>query len=102
MEGLNELKNEISNLSKAIATLLYDQYDCPDVDYDSDEETFVEYITQVLIEKNEEICPFKYYSSEGVCKTSTEKCNHGLRVDCGREYEGIWKEFMEIDERKKE
>ena len=90
--------NEISNLSKALTTLLYDQYDCPDVDWDSDEETLVEYIIQALIEKNEDICPFKNYSSEGICKTSTEKCKEGLKVDCGREFEGIWKEFIKIGE----
>lgn len=92
------MKNKISNLNKALAVLLYDQYDCPDVDCETDEEIFVEYIIHALIEKNEDICPFKNYSSECICKTSTEKCNEGLKIDCGREAEGVWKEFIRIDE----
>ena len=101
-EGGNKLKDEISDLNKALAVLLYDQYDCPDVDYDSDEEFLIEYIIQALIEKNEDICPFKIYCSEGICKTSTEKCKEGVKVDCGREFEGIWKEFIKIDESEEE
>ncbi|QUH22235.1 hypothetical protein HYG84_19955 (plasmid) [Alkaliphilus sp. B6464] len=97
IERVNKLKNEISNLSKALAVLLYDQYDCPDVDCETDEETFVKYIIQALIEKNENVCPFKNYTCVGTCKTSVEKCEEGIRIDCGRKVEGIWKEFIRIE-----
>lgn len=96
------MKNEISDLNKALAVLLYDQYDCPDVDCEACEETFVEYIIYALIEKNEDICPFKNYSSECICKTNTEKCKEGLKIDCGREVEGVWKEFIKIGESEEE
>ena len=96
------MKNEISNLSKALVVLLYDQYDCQDLDCEADEESFVEYIIQALIEKNENICPFKNYDCVGVCKNSVEKCEERLRINCSREAEGIWKEFIRINESEEE
>lgn len=96
------MTNEISNLNKALAVLLYDQYNCPDIEQGDDDETFVEHIIYALIEKNEDICPFKNYSAECICKTSTEKCNEGLKIDCGREAEGVWKEFIRIEESEEE
>ncbi|WP_253197599.1 hypothetical protein [Clostridium algidicarnis] len=87
----------MSNLKKALYVLLYDQYDIPDMDIKSDEETYIEYIIDILIQKNDNICPFKNYSCGEICNKSTEKCNRGLYIDCNREKEDVWKEFIKID-----
>ena len=48
-------------LKKALFTLLYDQYDIPDMQLDDSEEYYIDYIVNALIEKNENRCPFKCY-----------------------------------------
>lgn len=94
--------NEVSELNRAIFTLLYDQHDCPDVTPDDHDDTFVDYIIYALIEKNELTCPFKNYSCEKYCKAHTNKCldrdfGYNLEIDCGREQEDVWREFINID-----
>lgn len=91
----NELKE--SNLKKAIYVLLYDQFDIPDMDVNCDEEAYIDYVIDALIQKNDNICPFKNYNCEGVCSKSIEECNQGIYIDCGRDKEKVWKEFIEID-----
>lgn len=91
------MKKEPTNLQKALAVLLYDQYDCPDVEAGFDDEIMVEYIIGALIEKNKNICPFKNYMAEPYCKHSTPECDNGLIIDCGSDFEIVWKEFMRID-----
>ena len=58
----------------------------------------VDYIISALIEKNENICPFKNYMAEPYCKRSIEKCETGLMIDCGEEPEFAWKEFIRIND----
>ena len=49
------MKKEVPDLNKAIATLLYDQYDCPDVFEDMDtEESLIDETILVLAYKNED------------------------------------------------
>ncbi|UYO61837.1 hypothetical protein LNN31_13740 [Acetobacterium wieringae] len=88
---------ETSNLQKALAVLLYDQFDCPDVEAGQDDETMIQYIIYALIEKNENICPFKNYLSVPFCKTYKSGCEKGLMIDCGADAELVWKEFIRID-----
>lgn len=92
------MKKEPTNLQKALAVLLYDQFDCPDVEAGFDDDIMVDYIISVLIEKNENICPFKNYMAEPYCKISTEKCENGLKIDCGADHELVWKEFIRIND----
>ena len=89
---------EISNLSKALAVLLYDQFDCPDVEAGECDDTFVEYIIYALIEKNGNVCPYKNYSSEHSCKYYKESCEEGLYFDCEREPYDAWKDIIGIKE----
>ena len=91
------MKKEISNLRKALAVLLYDQFDCPDVEAVDCDEVMVEYIIDALIEKNKNICPFKNYSTELFCKAYKEECEKGLTIDCGSDFELVWKEFIGIN-----
>ena len=92
------MKKEPTNLQKALAVLLYDQFDCPDVEAGFDDDIMVDYIISALIEKNENICPFKNYMAEPYCKRSIEKCETGLMIDCGEEPEFAWKEFIRIND----
>lgn len=89
---------EPSNLQKALAVMLYDQFDCPDVEAGQDDEIMVEYIINALIEKNENICPFKNYMAEPYCSRIIEKCETGLMIDCGADPEYVWKEFIRIND----
>lgn len=91
----NELKE--SNLKKAIYVLLYDQFDIPDMDINCDEEAYVDYVIDVLIQKNDNICPFKNYDCIGHCKVNHIGCVEGLNIDCNRDKEEVWKEFIKID-----
>ena len=91
------MKKEPTNLQKALAVLLYDQFDCPDVEAGFDDDIMVDYIISALIEKNENICPFKNYMAEPYCKRSIEKCGTGLMIDCGEEPEFVWKEFIGVN-----
>lgn len=88
---------EPSNLQKALAMLLYDQFDCPDIEAGESDETMVEYIIGALIEKNGNICPFKNYLAEPFCKNYKGECGKGLMIDCGADAELVWKEFIRID-----
>lgn len=89
------LKN--SNLKKAIITLLYDQYDIPDMELRDSDDTYVDYIITALIQKNGNICPYKNYDCIGHCKTNNIGCAEGLNIDCNKEVEEIWKEFIDIE-----
>ena len=86
-----------SDLKKALAVLLYDQYNCPDVDEDNHDETFVEDIVFALIENNGTICPFKNYGGEQDCECYKKSCNEGLDFDCEREPDDAWKSFIGIE-----
>ena len=90
------MKNKESNLAKALKIYLYDQYDCPDV-HEHDEESLVEDIIYALIEKNDNTCPFKNYDAMNYCKLNA-CCEYDLNIDCFRECEDVWKEFIAIDE----
>lgn len=90
------MKKEPTNLQKALAALLYDQFDCPDVEAGFDDDIMVDCIISALIEKNEDICPFKNYAAEPYCSRSIEKCETGLMIDCGADAELAWKEFIRI------
>lgn len=88
---------KVSNLKKAIFTLLYDQYDVPDIEVDCDDSTYVDYIIGALIETNEGRCPFKNYDCIGHCKVNQIGCAEGLNVECNRELEDVWKDFIAIE-----
>ena len=92
------MKKEPSNLQKSLAVLLYDQFNCPDIEVGESDETMVEYIISALIEKNENICPFKNYMSQTFCKAYKSECENGLTIDCGADVELVWKEFIRIDD----
>ena len=92
------MKKEPTNLQKALAALLYDQFDCPDVEAGFDDDIMVDYIISALIEKNENICPFKNYMSEPFCEAYKRECENGLMIDCGAEPEYVWKEFIRIND----
>ena len=96
---MSKVKNNgVSELNKAIFTLLYDQYDCPDVTPDDYDDTFVDYIINILAGENGSVCPFKNYSMEKLCEHSTINCLncHGkyLDIDCGTENEDVWRKFI--------
>ena len=93
------MKSKELDLHQALAVLLYDQYDCPEV-FESvgDEEMLIEHIIYALIEKNEKICPFKNYSCLGSCEKANESCEIGLEIDCDREFEDIWEDFIFTEE----
>lgn len=91
----NTKNNKVSELNKAIFTLLYDQYDCPDMRITDSDETFVEYIAYALSKKNGYTCPFKNYDCQHICNEHTTNCDGDeLTIDCGREREGVWREFI--------
>ena len=91
-------KENVSNLKKAIFVLLYDQYDLPDIELNDNDNAYVDYIIQALIEKNKVICPYKNYDFVENCKTCTENCNgNELSIDCGKDFEKVWEEFIGIE-----
>ncbi|WP_454055642.1 hypothetical protein [Clostridium sp. Marseille-Q7071] len=97
----NEAKN--SNLKKAIFVLLYDQFNIPDMEEDCDDSSYIDYIVDALIEKNENICPFKNYDCIGHCKENIIGCADGLigfTDGCNREVEKVWKDFIGIENEK--
>ena len=83
-------------LKKALFTLLYDQYDIPDMQLDDSEEYYIDYIVNALIEKNENRCPFKCYDCIGKCTENMVGCAEGLRFDCTREAEEVWRELVDF------
>lgn len=91
----NDVKN--SNLKKAIFVLLYDQFHIPDMEYESNDCSYIDYIISVLIEKNENRCPFKCYDCIGKCKDNMIGCEEGLKINCLKKIEEIWKEFIDIE-----
>ncbi len=97
MSKIKQKELKESNLKKAIYVLLYDQYDIPDMDINCDEEAYIDYVIDALIQKNDNICPFKNYSCEGICNKSNKKCYEGLDIDCNRDKEEVWKEFIKVD-----
>lgn len=86
----------VSNLKKAIFTLLYDQYDIPDMELGDSDGTYIDNIISALIEKNGDTCPYKSYDCIGHCDANFISCANGLKVDCNRKLEDIWKDFIEI------
>lgn len=87
----------VSNLKKAIFALLYDQYDVPDIELRDSDNTYIDYILGALIEKNENICPYKNYDCIGHCDVNNIGCADGIKVDCNRELEEIWRDFIDIE-----
>lgn len=87
---------EKQNLKKAIFTLLYDQCDIPDMQEDDSDSSFINHIIYALIERNEKRCPFKCSDCIGKCKDNMIGCVSGLEIDCNKEVEEIWKEFIGI------
>lgn len=87
----------MSNLKKALYVLLYDQFNSTDLESDDSDETYIDYIIAALIEKNERVCPFKNYDCIGDCKVNQISCTEALNIDCNRETEDIWKDFIDID-----
>lgn len=92
---------KITDLKKAIFTLLYDGYDVPDLEVRADDSTYIDCIIEALIEKNDKICPFKNYDCIGHCKVNNIGCADGLNVDCNREFEDIWRDFIGIEDEDK-
>lgn len=92
-------KSEItnSNLKKAIFVLLYDQFDIPDMEGGCSDSSYIDYIIDALIEKNENRCPYKCYDCIGKCKNNMLNCADGLKFDCNKEIEEIWKDFIGIE-----
>lgn len=89
---------DVSNLKKAIFALLYDQYDIPDIELRDSDNTYVDYIVQALIEKNNIICPYKNYDCIENCESCTENCNGDeLSIDCGKAIDEVWKGFIGIE-----
>jgi len=85
------------NLKKAIFTLLYEQFDIPDMQEDDSDSSYVDNIIYALIEKNENRCPFKCYDCIGECKYNMTRCADGMKFDCDKEIEEIWKNFIGIE-----
>ncbi|MGI6550869.1 MAG: hypothetical protein ACOX4Q_12715 [Syntrophomonadales bacterium] len=84
-------------LNRALYILLYDQFQSAvDMDLEMYDEQWVDYIVSALIEKNDDICPFKNYDCVKKCESSMEKCKDGLLITCDIEKESIWKKFMLI------
>lgn len=90
----------MNNLKKAIYVLLCDQFDSTDLEIKDSDDTYVEYIINTLIERNGMACPFKNYDCIGHCKVNNISCIEGLNIDCNREYEDIWREFIGIENSK--
>ena len=99
-EELEEKK--VSNLKKAIFTLLYDGYDVPDLEQGASDDDYVDYIVSALIGANEGRCPFKCYDCIGDCKSVMTECANGSNLDCSRELSDVWKDFMDIKESEEE
>lgn len=87
----------MSNLKKALYVLLYDQSDTGDLEVRDSDETYVDHIVSALIQKNGVTCPFKNYDCIGHCKENHMGCVVGLTIDCNREHEDIWKDFIGIE-----
>ena len=88
----------MSNLKKALYVLLYDQSDSGDLEVNSSDETYVDYIVNALIEKNGIVCPFKNYDCIQNCESCTGKCNEDeLAIDCGEELDKVWRDFIGIE-----
>ena len=87
----------MNNLKKALYVLLYDQYDIPDMNIEFDDETYIGYIIDVLIQQNDNIWPFKNYNCEEICSKSIKECRNGYIICCNRKKEDIWKEFIKIN-----
>lgn len=84
-------------LKKALYILLYDQFESAvDMDLEMYDEQWVDYIVSALIEKNDDICPYKNYDCIKNCESSEEKCKDGLLITCDSEQDSIWKKFMLI------
>lgn len=93
-------EEKVSNLKKALFVLLYDQHDIPDMELESCDDTYIEYIIAALIDKNEKICPFKNYDCIGNCKTNMIGCADGfagITDGCNREIENVWEDFIGIE-----
>lgn len=83
-------------LKQAVFTLLYDLSDNPDMDIDNDDNSFVEYIIDYLIDNNGETCPFKNYDSEFLCSNKGECGKDRFNIDCNFKNgkTKIWREFI--------
>lgn len=91
------MEGKISNLKKALYVLLYDQSDSGDLNLRDSDETYIDYIINMLIEKNKSICPFKNYDCVCNCKVSSCKCNKDeLIIDCEEDLDKIWRDFIGI------
>jgi len=90
----------MSDLKKALQVLLYDLFESAvDMELEMDDDHWINYIVNVLIEKNGTLCPFKKYSSVHYCELTAEKCKDiGSKIDCGIEKETVWRHFMQISE----
>lgn len=87
-------KKEINKLYKALHVLFYDQGVSSDLEVSEDEEEYIECTVGLLVARNGDICPFKNYSCECNCSKHKEKCLEGLKCDCDRDIEDVWKEFI--------
>ncbi|MBX4266563.1 hypothetical protein [Clostridium estertheticum] len=87
----------MSNLKKALYVLLYDQSDSGDLEVNDSDETYVDHIVNTLIQENGKVCPFKNYDCIGHCKVNLIGCAEGLNIECNREHEDIWKDFIGIE-----
>lgn len=84
------------DIKKALFALLYDQFDITDMDIEDSEENYIEYIVSALIKMNENRCPFKCYDSIGKCKINRIGCVEGIKFDCNREIDEVWRDFIGI------
>lgn len=89
-------KENLSDLKAAVFTLLYDQYDINNLDIEDSDEAYINAIKDILVSKNEWVCPFKNYNCECYC-SNYKNCNKaGNILDCGLEPEFVWFNFMNI------
>jgi hypothetical protein len=94
-EWIEESKKPKRITSKeALYVLLYDQYDTVDMEVNQSDERYVDIIIGALIEVNDDTCPFKKYDCIENCEHDTGKCASRISIDCGREKELVWKEFI--------
>ena len=84
------------NVKKALFVLLYDQFDSPCIKLRDSDETYINYIISVLIEKNKNRCPFKCYDCIGECNRNQLDCVEGIELCCDREIEEVWRDFIDI------
>lgn len=88
-----------NNLKKAIFALLYDQYNVPDLDLTDSDDSYVNYIVEILIEKNNTICPYKNYNCMEHCEANTVNCYlKSFNIDCTNNIEKIWRKFIGIED----